>query len=305
MTPPAATPAARGKKAARSTGHRRAAAPAAKPRRVSGPSGGVGGASAPARPRRTSGPSRRPGTRTAAARPVSLRVGQSVRRLADHRLLDQVVRGRAWIPILGILLAGIVAMQVEVLKLSANMGRSLARGTALQSRNEQLRASVAQLGDDQRIERIAATMGMVMPAPTAVKFLARRPASQMSLALAGIHSPNPTAFVASLAASQPPASTASTASTTVAGTTAVGTLPAVAPAVSPASAATTPGVPSSVPTSSGTAVTPTSSPAPVTPAPTSSAPTGTAPTGTASTGTTPASVYTPSSGGAAAPGAGG
>jgi hypothetical protein len=43
----------------------------------------------------------------------------------------------------------------------------------------------------------------------------------------------------------------------------------------------------------------------VTPAPTSSAPTGTAPTGTASTGTTPASVYTPSSGGAAAPGAGG
>ncbi len=41
------------------------------------------------------------------------------------------------------LLAGIVAMQVEVLKLSANMGRSIERGTALQSRNEQLRASVA------------------------------------------------------------------------------------------------------------------------------------------------------------------
>jgi len=70
------------------------------------------------------------------------------------------------------MLAGIVAMQVEVLKLSASMGRSLERTTALKSRNEILRASVAGLADDQRIERIAAGLGMVMPAPAAVNFLA-------------------------------------------------------------------------------------------------------------------------------------
>ena len=50
-------------------------------------------------------------------------------------------------------------MQVEVLKLSATTGRSIERGTALASRNEQLRASVAELSDDQRIERLAARWG--------------------------------------------------------------------------------------------------------------------------------------------------
>ncbi len=91
--------------------------------------------------------------------------------LPDRPLLDRVVRGRAWIPILGVLLAGIVAMQVEVLKLNASMGRSLERGTALASRNQQLRASVSALSDDARIERLAAQQGMVMPAPEAVTFL--------------------------------------------------------------------------------------------------------------------------------------
>ena len=65
-------------------------------------------------------------------------------------------------------------MQVEVLKLNAHMGRAIERGTALQSRNEQLRASVAQLSDDQRIERLAAAMGMVIPVWLAVDFLAVR-----------------------------------------------------------------------------------------------------------------------------------
>ena len=68
-----------------------------------------------------------------------------VRSLPDHALLDRLIRGRAWIPLLGVMLAGIVAMQVEVLKLGASIGRSIERSTALQSRNEQLRASVASL----------------------------------------------------------------------------------------------------------------------------------------------------------------
>ncbi|MEO6859825.1 MAG: hypothetical protein ABI323_14780, partial [Solirubrobacteraceae bacterium] len=164
-------------------------------------------------------------------------MGRFVRGLPDHPLLDQIVRGRAWIPLLGILLAGIVAMQVEVLKLSANMGRSLERGAALQSRNEQLQASVAQLGDDQRIERIAASMGMVMPPPAAVKFLAPRPSGQMSRALAGIHAPDPTAFAAGVQALQTAAVAA--AGTTTTGTTVpTATLTAAAPTtVTPTTAA--------------------------------------------------------------------
>ncbi len=92
------------------------------------------------------------------------------------------------------MLAGIVAMQIEVLKLGASIGRSLQRGTSLQSRNEQLRASVAQLGDGQRIERLAATMGMVMPAPDGVGFVSVGPAT-VQKAIANIHQPNTPAFL--------------------------------------------------------------------------------------------------------------
>jgi hypothetical protein len=160
--------------------------------------------------------------------------------LPDHPLLDRIVRGRFWIPILGILLAGIVAMQVEVLKLSADTGRSIERGAALLSRNEQLRASVAALSDEGRIERLAAAMGMVMPDPTAVDFLRARPGITLRRAEHNIHQPDPSGFVASLLASGASAggagaSTGSTSALTGTGIAAsVGT-----PAVTGTSAGTT------------------------------------------------------------------
>jgi hypothetical protein len=279
----------------RSTGHKRTASSSPAPRRVSGPAGGIGTSRrpAPARPdRRTSGPARRTAQRPPLSRAISARMGRFVRGLPDHPLLDQIVRGRAWIPLLGILLAGIVAMQVEVLKLSANMGRSLERGTALQSRNEQLRASVAQLGDDQLIERIAASMGMVMPPPAAVKFLASRPAGQMGRALAGIHAPNPTAYAASVQALQtaataaavttatgPTVGTVPTAASTAAAPTTVAPTTAAPAAAAPTTPTTTPGVPASTPTTSST-VAPTGTAAPASVAPS----TGTAAAGAVSAG---------------------
>ncbi len=315
MTPTAATPAARkrakpaasdragGSVAQRSAGHKRSTRPASPPRRVSGPAGGVTRprpASAPARPaRRVSGPTPRKRGGTRSAHPLAARLGRFVRRLPDHSLLDQIVRGRAWIPLLGILLAGIVAMQVEVLKLSANMGRALERGTALQSRNEQLRASVAQLGDDQRIERIAAQMGMVMPPPTAVKFLAPRPAGQIGRALAGIQTPNPTAFAAALpgAAATPSTST----STATAGTTAP--VPVTPTPVAPVtSAATTPGVPSST---TPTATTPPGTTSAATPSATYTPPTTYTPTTTSSSGSSAGAAGGAAAAGAVTPGSGG
>jgi hypothetical protein len=161
-----------------------------------------------------------------AREPLGARALAFVKALPDHPLLDRVVRGRAWIPLLGVLLAGIVAMQVEVLKLGAGIGRSIAHGTQLASRNELLRASVASLADDQRIERLAAGMGMVMPTPDAVNFLGLRPAGYAQRAATGIHQPNAAAFTASL-----PATTTSTTPTT-------GTTPATG-AVTPTTGAAT------------------------------------------------------------------
>jgi cell division protein FtsL len=102
--------------------------------------------------------------------------------------------------VLGVLLAGIVATQVEVLKLGASMGRWMERSAALTSHNQALQASVAALSDDQRIERLAAHMGMAMPAPTEITFLTRHPAGGARAAAIRIHQPDPTQFLGTLQA---------------------------------------------------------------------------------------------------------
>ena len=45
--------------------------------------------------------------------------------LPESSLLDRVIRGRIWIPLLGVLLVGIVGMQVENLKLNAGLGGAI------------------------------------------------------------------------------------------------------------------------------------------------------------------------------------
>jgi hypothetical protein len=129
------------------------------------------------------------------ARGIPGRIGAFVLTLPDHPFLDRVVRGRGWIPLLGVLLAGIVAAQVEILKLGASMGRSLEQTTTLTSQNEQLRGSVAALSDDQRIERLATNLGMVLPPPGAVGYLTATPGGEAAAALNSIHAPDANAFM--------------------------------------------------------------------------------------------------------------
>lgn len=132
----------------------------------------------------------------AAAKPsLGLRVRAVVVSLPDHPWLDRVVRGRVWIPLLGVLLAGIVAAQVEILKLNASMGRSLEQNGTLTTQNQLLQQNVASLSDDQRIERLATGMGLVAPPPGAVGFLAAKPGGQAGGAVANLHAPNPSSFV--------------------------------------------------------------------------------------------------------------
>lgn len=147
-------------------------------------------------PRRVSGPLRER-SKVAPITPGSKALA-GLRSLPDHALLDRLVRGRFWIPLLGVMLAGIVAMQVEVLKLNASIGRSLQRGAALQSQNELLRASVSSLTDGQRIESLAAGMGMVMPAPDAVGFLSAQNGAGAARAAANIHPPDASSFLSLL-----------------------------------------------------------------------------------------------------------
>ena len=133
-------------------------------------------------------------SRSSAAASISARGVAFLQGLPDHPLLDRIVRGRVWIALLGLMLAGIVAMQVEQLKLGASIGRSVERTSQLQTRNQQLQASIAALSDDQRIESLAARQGMIMPPPEAIDFLANPGQIGVQKALSNIHAPNPSAF---------------------------------------------------------------------------------------------------------------
>ncbi len=189
-------------------GHRRRLGKPASPkppRRVSGPIRGRAATPAPppraqtgTAPRARSGtaPSRVRTAGRATGRPLGARALAAVGSLPDHPLLDRLIRGRAWIPLLGVLLAGIVTMQVEVLKLGTGIGRSIERSAELQTRNDQLRMSVAALDADQRIERIAAASGMIMPAPDAVGFLSSHRGGLVSRAISNIHAPDASTFQA-------------------------------------------------------------------------------------------------------------
>jgi hypothetical protein len=212
MTPTAVTPAARTKRSGGSAttrqssphpstprpGHRpprsRSAAPSA-PRRVSGPA-----RPAPRTP--TVAPAPRPARthrRAATSLPLHARALTFARTLPDHRLLDRLVRGRLWIPVLGVLLIGIVASQVAILKLNASLGHGVVRAAQLQAQDQRLAAVVSELSDVQRVESSAARMGLAMPAAYTPVFLSGG-RDELRRALANIRRPDPAAFEARAAA---------------------------------------------------------------------------------------------------------
>jgi hypothetical protein len=268
--------------------------PGRPPRRVSGPVGGRARVAAAAR---------------AAAMPresvaLSERALALVRGLPDHSLIDRLVRSRAWIPVLGVLLAGIVAMQVEILKLGSAMGHSVERASLLQTQNESLRASVAGLVDDQRIERLAVGMGMSMPRPESLVFLQARPGGGLAKALANIHAPDPTGFLGQLAAQAAaaaalmppaPASTSGTAGSSGASSSAATAVPQTSAATAtPAPTATSAPAVTSAPTVAGTSAPTTSQTSATTGVPSTTAASATSGTGG---GVGVAPVAAPQSGG--------
>lgn len=228
MPPTAATAAARDRAQRRTI---EAPGPAPRiPRRVSGP---VAAAEAPARRRAPARAVPREAPR-AVPRPAPREAPRAVPRPAPRslpriRLLpDRLIRGRAWIPVLGILLAGIVAMRVEILKLNVSVGRSVALAGQLQGENQVLRANVANRSNDARIEALAQKLGMTMPGPLDVHFVQASGARDLAAAASGITRPDPETFESdlqaeitenadSISAVAPPTVTAPTTTTTPAG----------------------------------------------------------------------------------------
>jgi hypothetical protein len=112
--------------------------------------------------RRTSPARRRAPARKPAAQLIPLAVGtaSAVRKLPDSGLIVRLTRGRAWIAVLGVLLVGIVALNVVTLSLAASAGHVDQNVQALDEENSVLRGRDAQLSGADRIHHEAAALGL-------------------------------------------------------------------------------------------------------------------------------------------------
>lgn len=145
----------------RTTPPRKPKAPARKPksRAVAAP------AKAPARraPARRAAPKRR----TAPTQPrlvvAAGRTAVAVRQLPDSGLVVRMTRGRAWIGVLGLLLVGIVALNVATLSFAATAGKIDEQITALEKENSMLGSRQAQHFSTAQVRSKGAALGLAMP----------------------------------------------------------------------------------------------------------------------------------------------
>jgi cell division protein FtsL len=124
-------------------------------------------APAPRHARRVSGPLR------VAPAPARDRTAgfERLRALPDHRVVDGLLRSRAWIVVVAVLLGGIVAMQVSLLKLNSGISRAVETSATLQRQNADMQDRIAQLSSSQRVGDAAAKTGMVFPLAGSVRYL--------------------------------------------------------------------------------------------------------------------------------------
>ncbi len=249
MTPPAATAA----------GTRRGALAPRAPRRVSGP---------------VAVPSRAPAApfRPSPTIPFGARVAGLVRRAPDHAVTHRLARGRAWIVLLAVALAGIVFVQVTLLGMNAGIGRAIERSAALERVNASLQREISAGSSDDRILSAAVGMGFIQPAAGSPRYLAAtRGDTRRALAALG----RGAAAGGPGLASAPTDATAGSGSvadiTSGSGTAAP---PAVEAPMPPGAQTADPNAPSGTNAPSGSTTTTTAPPAgPAAPTPTGSAPT--------------------------------
>lgn len=146
---------------------RRAAAPARAPsRKAPARKKPTAVKAAPARqapsrkaPARRRAPARRPGGQLI---PIAVGTATAVRQLPDSSLMVRMTRGRLWIGVLGVLLVGIVAVNVMTLSLSAALGHIDRNIEALSQESSLLRSRDAQRSSVSRVRQDASALGLTL-----------------------------------------------------------------------------------------------------------------------------------------------
>jgi cell division protein FtsL len=148
-------------------------------------------------------PARRP-QRRVTGQPTRRKRARAVNRLPlGARLLDALLSGRVWIGLVGVLLAGIVFFNVDLMRMNREITHMADRAAQYKRENAGLRQDVAQLANSERIQEAAAQLGLVLPQPDQVRYLRSNPRVDAKTAAKRIVAPSPLAA--------PPPTTATTA----------------------------------------------------------------------------------------------
>jgi hypothetical protein len=105
---------------------------------------------------------------------IPLAVGRTavaVSQLPDSGLVVRLTRGRAWIGLLGVLLVGIVALNVVTLSFAASSGKVDEQITALEQENSILRGRDAERSGIGAVRTAAAPLGLAMPSSDEIHFI--------------------------------------------------------------------------------------------------------------------------------------
>jgi cell division protein FtsL len=106
-------------------------------------------------------------------------------------MLDAVLSGRIWIGLVGVLLAGIVFFNVDLLRMNREITHMADKAAQLKRENARLREDVAGLANSERIQQAAAELGLVLPAPADVRYLKSNPTIDARTASKRIIAPTP------------------------------------------------------------------------------------------------------------------
>jgi hypothetical protein len=151
---------------------RRKAPAKGRPRKIDFNSGAAAPARAPVRkpatkPRRKpAAPARRKTQRVSAQPKLAIAVGRSasaLRGVPDSGLVVRMTRGRAWIAVLGVLLVGIVGLNVVTLSFAASSGKIDEKNRALEQENTTLKGRESHVFSPSLTRHEAAAMGLAMP----------------------------------------------------------------------------------------------------------------------------------------------
>jgi hypothetical protein len=132
------------------------------------------------KPRSAAAPARKAPARRAPARmprrvggqliPLAGRTAVAVGQLPDSGLVVRMTRGRAWIVVLGVLLAGIVALNVLTLSFSASASQVDQQAVVLDRENSILSTKDARLFGTGAMRNAAGALGLAMPASDQIHF---------------------------------------------------------------------------------------------------------------------------------------